>query len=916
MKKMRKKITTLDSFISSEGKKEEKKERICEQYGIVPRDILDRKMKKLNEIAKKNREKNNADNLILLSVEYDSEKNKALMKFYSLETKEIYFLYDKTDHKPYFLTSADVEEIRAAAIKMRGSIEHIDKVNKFDSISDKWIELRRVVVSDPLAVGGKGGLRNLLGEDRSWEAWIPYHLNYIYDTKLWPSMFYMIRDGNPVMKTDEKNIDKDILGIFIDEEDYIELAKKYLPVLSADLPNIDFLALDIEVAGHGKIPQMNQPYDQIVAIGFTGYSFSKEKVVETREIFILGNYRNTAKHELGDIKIIDKNQYYSIGELEFNGKKINVRLYRDERLMLLDTFEKIWDIPILVTFNGDNFDLRYIYKRSEHLGISKELIPFKIVSKGEVKEAHMKVGIHIDLYKFFANAAIKTYAFGNKYETVSLEEISQALLGLGKLYLGLEEIEALKLDELAKYCWQDSYLTAQLFVFENQLPLKLLMVLSRITRFPIRELSRRGVSAWIENWFNAEHRERNYLIPNRYQLEKKEERVSKLGPRPPPIIIGKKYRGAIVLEPKPGVWFNVWVLDFASIYPTIIKVHNISYETVDCVHEDCRKNRVSETPHWVCAKRKGITSLLVGLIRDLRVKYFKKKAKQPSEKKEFYDIVQGALKVLINASYGVFGAEHFPLYSLSVAETITALGRQKIKAVVKKAQNLHLEVLYGDTDSIFIHNPDKKKIEELIKWAESEVKVDLEVDKIYKYLALSARKKNYFGVLTDGSVDIKGLMAKKRNTPEFLKKEFNNVLKILSEVKTEKDLKEAKKKIENQIIEIIRKLKKGAYSLQDLAFKVQLTKPLSEYTKTTPQHVQAARKLKREVRAGEIIAYVKTRDGVMPIEAKPKLSEIDWNKYIEFTKSVFDQLLDALGMSVSEIESKAKGVKDLSSFWS
>ncbi|RLE72549.1 MAG: hypothetical protein DRZ80_07120, partial [Thermoprotei archaeon] len=106
------------------------------------------------------------------------------------------------------------------------------------------------------------------------------------------------------------------------------------------------------------------------------------------------------------------------------------------------------------------------------------------------------------------------------------------------------------------------------------------------------------------------------------------------------------------------------------------------------------------------------------------------------------------------------------------------------------------------------------------------------------------------------------------------------------------------------------------YSLEDLAFKVQLTKPISEYVKTTPQHVQAARKLRREVRPGEIIAYVKTRDGVAPIELKPRLSEIDWNKYIEFTKSVFEQLLDALGMSFSEIESKAKGVRDLSSFWS
>jgi len=911
---MSKRTATLDVFFGKTS--EPKKEEVKPEEPVSPRILIDEKIKGLLEISKKNREISDGRNLFLLSVEYDSDENKAVMKFYDPREKKVYFLHDRTGHRPYFLTNASVEEIRALSTKMRGSIENIERVTRYDPIEDRYVELNKVIVSDPLAVGGRGGIRNLIGEERSWEAWIPYHLNYIYDAKLWPSMFYDVVDGKPILKEYSQEISKEIMDVF-SEEDYRELVKKYLPIFSAELPHIDFISLDIEVAGHGRIPQMSQPFDQIIAIGLTEYIFEDSKYIERGEIFLLRNYRGIKSGQLGDIKVIKEGSYYDVGELDVNGKTITVRLYKDEKLMLLDLFEKIWEVPILVTFNGDNFDLRYILKRSEHLGISKEIIPFKVVSKGEIKEAHMKVGIHLDLYKFYANAAIKAYAFANKYETVSLDEIAQALLGLKKRYSELEYVESLELDELARYCWWDSYITAQLFVFEDQLPLKLLMTLSRITRYPIRELSRRGVSAWIENWFNAEHRDRNYLIPNRYQLDKKEERVSQLGPRPPPIITGKKYRGAIVLEPKPGVWFNVWVLDFASIYPTIIKVHNISYETVDCIHEECKTNRVEETPHWICLKRKGLASLLVGLIRDLRVKYFKKKAKQEkSPKRQFYNIVQGALKVLINASYGVFGAEHFPLYSLSAAETITALGRQKIRAVIDKAQEMNLDVLYGDTDSIFLHDPPAEKVEELIRWAESEIKVDLEVDKIYRYLALSARKKNYFGVLSDGSVDIKGLMAKKRNTPEFLKKEFKNVLQILSRVQNPDDLQQAKKEIENLIIEIIKKLRKGAYSLEDLAFKVQLTKPISEYVKTTPQHVQAARKLRREVRPGEIIAYVKTRDGVAPIELKPRLSEIDWNKYIEFTKSVFEQLLDALGMSFSEIESKAKGVRDLSSFWS
>lgn len=912
---MSKKPATLDVFFAKmqpEEKKEEKKEEIRKS---IPH-IVEERIRELSALARKDREIENGEMLLLLSVEYDSDANKALMKFYDMKNKTIYFLHDRTGHKPYCLTSASIEEIREAAKKMRGSLEGIERIRKYDAIEDKEIELNKVVVSDPLAIGGAGGIRNLLGEHRCWEAWIQYHLNYIYDAKLWPSMFYDVKNGKPFLKHHEAEVEKGLIEIF-EEETLRQLAEKYMPIFTAELPKIDFISLDIEVAGAGRIPQMDKPFDPIIAIGLTEYRVVNGEFVENGEIYLLRQYKRSGNKKLGAIRIVGKERYYDVGELDVNGKTIKVKLYDDERLLLLDVFEKIWEIPILITFNGDNFDLRYIFKRCEHLGIPREIIPFKIVSKGEIKEAHMKVGIHIDLYKFFANAAIKAYAFSNKYDIVSLEELSQVLLGVGKVYTELEYVEALELDDLAKYCWWDSYLTAQLFLYEDQLPLRLLMILSRITRFPIRELSRRGVSAWIENWFYAEHRDRNYLIPNRYQLDKKEERVLQLGPRPPPIISGKKYRGAIVLEPKPGVWFNVWVLDFASIYPTIIKVHNISYETVDCNHKDCMVNRVEETPHWICTKKHGLASILVGFIRDIRVKYFKKLAKKGApEKRTFYNVVQGALKVLINASYGVFGAEHFPLYSLSVAETITAIGRQKIKSVVKKAQEINLDVLYGDTDSIFLHNPPEDLVKSLIEWGEKELKVDLEVDKIYVYLALSARKKNYFGVLSDGSVDIKGLMAKKRNTPEFLKKEFRRALQVLSRVKTPEELEKAKEEIIEIIVDIIRKLRKGAYSLEDLAFKVQLTKPISEYTKTTPQHVQAAKKLRREVRPGEIIAYVKTKDGVAPVELRPRPSEIDWNKYIEFTRSVFEQLLDALGMSFSEIESRAKGVMDLSKFYS
>ncbi len=94
------------------------------------------------------------------------------------------------------------------------------------------------------------------------------------------------------------------------------------------------------------------------------------------------------------------------------------------------------------------------------------------------------------------------------------------------------------------------------------------------------------------------------------------------------VIKNKKYRGGLVIEPKEGIHFDVVVMDFASLYPSIIKVRNISYETVRCPHEECKKNTIPQTNHWACSKKNGLTSMIIGSLRDLRVNYYKSLSKK------------------------------------------------------------------------------------------------------------------------------------------------------------------------------------------------------------------------------------------------------------------------------------------------
>jgi len=311
----------------------------------------------------------------------------------------------------------------------------------------------------------------------------------------------------------------------------------------------------------------------------------------------------------------------------------------------------------------------------------------------------------------------------------------------------------------------------------------------------------------------------------------------------------------------------------------------------------------------VCTKQRALESALIGSLRDLRVKWYKPKAKDkslPEEQRNWYSVTQSALKVILNASYGVFGAETFDLYCPPVAEATAAIGRDIITHTIEYAKKLGIEVLYGDTDSLFLKNPSPEQIKALADWSEKNLDMGLEVDKAYRYAVLSSRKKNYLGVFEDGSVDVKGLTGKKRHIPRLIKRYFDEMQNRLAQVKTPADFEAAKRDIEGIIRECYNIIKRREWKdLNDLAFEVVLGKLPRHYTKTTPQHVKAARQLKDhgvEIKAGDLIRFVKvTREPhVKPVELASN-HEIDTDKYIAYLRSTFDQILDALGLEFDKI---------------
>jgi DNA polymerase, archaea type len=316
----------------------------------------------------------------------------------------------------------------------------------------------------------------------------------------------------------------------------------------------------------------------------------------------------------------------------------------------------------------------YLFNRANVLGL--EYNPFKMMKE----KATLNNGIHIDLYSVFSNRSLKIYAFGAKYITDKLDDVSEAMLGEKKVeYTG--SIADISLNLLSKYCYNDSRLTYELSHYNNDLVMNLLVILCRVGNMPIDDISRLSISNWIKSMFYNEHRINNQLIPRSVDFPRIKGTTT-AG------VKGKKYQGAEVLEPVSGIHFDVTVLDFASLYPSIIKTRNISYETVCCCHEECKSNIIPYTQHWSCTKKIGMASLLIGSLKELRVNHFKvlSKTSQTQKERDINNTIAQALKVFLNASYGVIGAETFSLYFLPTAEAVTAVGRDIISKTIETAK--------------------------------------------------------------------------------------------------------------------------------------------------------------------------------------------------------------------------------------
>ena len=431
----------------------------------------------------------------------------------------------------------------------------------------------------------------------------------------------------------------------------------------------------------------------------------------------------------------------------------------------------------------------------------------------------------------------------------------------------------------------------------------LAFVLARIANIPIPEaFSSKRVSDWLKSMIYTYLRSKCFLIPTPEELRKGQDphRVS----------------GALTIEPEAGVYFGTVVCDFESLYPSCIDSFNLSYETVDCSHKECEVNRIPEIGHHICTKRRGFYSLLIGALKDLRIRWFKPLSADTSLPKEERNMARAAsklLKLISVSGYGVTVRIH-GVACPPLAESITGYGRRALQTTWDIARRLGMHPIYGDTDSIFLNAPSATNVQALIDEVKKELNLDLAREKRYNICILSAAKKAYFGIAEKGNADLKGLTAIKSNAPNFIQQVFRNCVKVLSDVKDMQGYALAKVKIANVVNEALEMLRAREVNPEDLAYSVQLyheprartssPSALSQPYQCALQLINVGEKLRR----GDIVHFIKVKPfsyrgrtlTVKPLSHLKNLAEINVENYARNLKTALQQTFEPIDISLKK----------------
>ena len=749
------------------------------------------------------------------------------------------------------------------------------------------------------------------------------------DSVIKPLDFQVVKKnlvGNPVTAieiTSEKPRDVSIM------KDYVKEIPGYTDISEADIPLYkkyllkNKIPMGSKIVCHGKLSDIKRHNADFVIssnkIEVEGEHFEKTKImaidIETY------NPKGSARPSKDPVLMISISTNHGLNRVitwkKFDGAQKYVK-FVDSEVGILEELQNVIEKErpdIIVGYNSDSFDFPYLEKRADKYKMNLRLGADKsnlFIRKRNTEFVSKIVGIpHVDLFKFIRNMLSYTLMT----ETLDLDSVANELVGEKKregidwheIYKYWDEGDE-KLKELVEYSMHDAKITLKLAEKLNPSILEL----SRIVGQPIFNVSRMRYGQCVEWFFAKNAHDFSELIPKKPYGKHVKGRFS------------RSYEGGYVHKPKPGLFENIVVYDFRSLYPSIIVSHNICPTTLFC--DCCKKGhdtpKINNKTYTFCKKNQGfIPKLLEDLInRRIRIKEMLKDMKKDSSDYAILSARSYAIKTIANSSYGYYAFPRSRWYCIECAESITAWGRQYIKDVIEKAEKEKFNVLYGDTDSIIISLKSEKRedIEKFAKAINKELPgvMELEFDGFYPRGIFVAAKKRYALANEKKELVIKGLEVVRRDWSNIARRTQREVLKALL-------VQGSEKKAVDIIHKKIEALNSKEVPIEDVTILTQLTRKIKDYSSIGP-HVAAAKKAEKkgyEFEPGQMIKYIVTKGGGSISERSYILEEVK-KQDMEYDSEYYinNQLLPAVerifsAIGVSKDELKGKIQKKLEGFF-
>jgi len=618
-------------------------------------------------------------------------------------------------------------------------------------------------------------------------------------------------------------------------------------------PSLSLLSLDIETSFGNDLYSIAFQY--------------RDKDKEVRKVFMVGESRED--------------------------KEDNLAIYPGEKEVLvafLEAFHEV-DPDLLIGWHVVGFDLKFLDRKFTQYGLKFNLGRAK--SKLRLNEsrngsmfASMNGRVVID-----GPPAMRAAFYS--FENFRLATVASELLGTTKDIetTGKEKVEEIERrfkedkEGLAKYNMLDCTLVTDIYDKTGLIDLI-------VTRCMISGLlpDRLGIStAAFDHFLLPLVHRKGYVASNVLDIEREGHAA-----------------GGYVLEPEVGFHDHVVVLDFKSLYPSIIKTFKI-----DPLSRLLAGKNTLNTPVGIQFSR--TEHILPDFIEVLFVK--RSIAKQKND-----EHLSQAIKILMNSFYGVMGSPGSRFYHSDLPTAITGTGQWILQAAIQFLQTKEYEVLYGDTDSVFVKLKDNdvsrysERSSELVKEVNSyltdrlqkefsvQSELELEFDKYYKKFFLPAArggkggaKKRYAGLL------VKDVTAELQfSGMEFVRSDWTNMAKTFQYELFDRIFNEDN--FEAFIRDYVNQVKNGEFD-DKLVYRKRLTKKVSEYVKNIPPHVRAAKLLmesKGEDERLKEIEYVWTRRGPVPVQLDH--DDIDYQHYIEKQiKPLADSVLIMFDTSFDDI---------------